>query len=222
LVGEWGQTGSFPALVPGPSKDVAGTSFWGLSMAGKNCYLRSADVVMLIRIKSLEPVKTMITAYNVYGIGGELSRIKMTANTPVQIMKHGTISPDFAGTMRLQVPTGSGNANAGLVSFKFEETDFSVAVPVQGDILDKEIADHYLKPGDTIRGWAFFEYPSSASMPVRLTLKIRDDLGHAYSFEIPDEAGSPGGDSLRREFVLSGPTMNLSSCTRLAHPGPVQ
>jgi len=127
----------------------------------------------------------------------------------------------FCGNNEIASTNGSGNANAGLVSFKFEETDFSVAVPVQGDILDKEIADHYLKPGDTIRGWAFFEYPSSASMPVRLS-KIRDDLGHAYSFEIPDEAGSPGGDSLRREFVLSGPTMNLSSCTRLAHPGPVQ
>lgn len=209
-------------MVPGPSKDVAGTGFWGLTSSGNGCYLRSADVVMFIRIKSLEPVKTMITAYNVYGIGGELTRIKMTTATPVQILGHGVIPRNFSGTLRLQIPTGSGNANAGFFSFKFADSDFSIAVPVREDILDKEIADRYLEPGDTVRGWAFFEYPSPASLPVRLIFNITDDLGHVSSVEIPDEPGNPSGDSLRREFVLTGPTMDLSACTRLPHPTPLQ
>jgi len=207
-------------MVPGPSKDTAGTGFWGLSTSGRNCYLRSADVVMLIRIKSLEPIKTMITAYNVYGIGGELSRIKMTNSTPVWILGRGLIPANFTGTLILPIPTGSGNANAGFVTNKFADTDFSVAAVMHENVLDKEIAHHYLEPGDTVRGWAFFEYPVLASLPVKLILKISDDLGHTFSFEIPDEPGNPSGDALRKEFVLSGPPMNLSPCIRQPHPAP--
>jgi hypothetical protein len=38
-------------LVPSGIKDEAGTGFWGVSAYGGNCFLRSADIVMLIRIK---------------------------------------------------------------------------------------------------------------------------------------------------------------------------
>jgi len=175
-------------------------------------------VVVLIRIKSLEPIKTMITAYNVYGIGGELSRIKMTNSTPVWILGRGLIPANFTGTLILPIPTGSGNANAGFVTNKFADTDFSVAAVMHENILDKEVADHYLEPGDMVRGWAFFKYPVFASLPVKLILKISDDLGHTFSFEIPDEPGNPSGDALRREFVLTGPPMNLSPCIGQPHP----
>jgi len=204
-------------LVPGPSKDKAGTGFWGVSRFGSNCFLRSADVVMLVRIKSLEPIKTMITAYNVYGLGGEFKRIKMTTNTPVQILGQGVIPANFSGKLSIPVQAPSGNLGGGFVEVKFSDTDFSVAAPMDDDILDKEIADHYLSPGDTIRGWAFFEYPSAGSIPARLTLKLADDLGHTFSSAIPDEPGNPSGDTLRRELKFTGPTMNLSSCIRQPH-----
>jgi hypothetical protein len=204
-------------LVPGPSKDEAGTGFWGVSRFGPNCFVRSADVVMLLRIKSLEPVKTMITAYNVYGIGGEFKRIKMTTNTPVQILGHGVIPANFSGRVSIPIPAPSGNLGGGIVAFKFSDTDFSIAAPMADDILDKEIADSYLSPGDTVRGWAFFEYPSVGSIPARLTLTIADDLGHTFSYVIPDARGNPSGDALRRELTITGPTMNLSSCIRLPH-----
>jgi hypothetical protein len=205
-------------LVPGPSSNAAGTGFWGVSALGANCFLRSADVVMLIRIKNLQSLKTMITAYNVYSDGRELSRIKMNTNKPMEILTRGAIPPNFNGTLSIPIPAPSGNVGGGFIQVKYAETDFSVAAHVVGDILDTEIADHYLGQGDTIRGWAFFEYPPGVFAPIKLTLKITDDLGHTFSYEIPDEAGNPSGDALRREIVVTGPTVNLSSCIRLSHP----
>jgi hypothetical protein len=139
-------------LVPGPMKDIAGTGFWGVSKVGPNCFLRSADVVMLIRIKNLQQMKTMITAYNVYAFGGELDRINMLANQPINIMPHGVIPPNLQGKRTFPVPVGRGNVNGGLFEVKFADTDFSVAAPIVDEILDREIANHYLEPGDTIRG----------------------------------------------------------------------
>jgi hypothetical protein len=209
-------------LVPSPVKEEAGTGFWGMSAVGANCFLRSADVVMLIRIKSLEPIKTMITAYNVQGIGGELNRIKMTTNRPFAVFKKGVITlQSFQGKFSYPIPAPSGNVGGGFYIAKFAELDFSVAVPIQDDILDSEIADHYMEPGDTVRGWAFFEYPNVGALPVRLTLRISDDLGHTFSYQIPDEPGNPTGDALRRVITFTGPPVNLSSCTRLPHPGPL-
>jgi len=205
-------------LVPGPSSNEAGTGFWGVSALGANCFLRSADVVMLIRIKNLQSLKTMIAAYNVYVYGRELSRIKMTTNKPMEILTRGVIPPNFNGKLSIPIPAPSGNVGGGFIQVKYAETDFSVAAPVVGDILDTEIADHYLGQGDTVRGWAFFEYPPGVFVPIKLTLKITDDLGHTFSYEIPDEAGNPSGDALRREIVMTGPPVNLSSCIRVSHP----
>jgi hypothetical protein len=206
-------------LVPGPAKDEAGTGFWSLSTFGPNCYLRSADVALFIRIKNLEQVKTIITAYSVSAYGGELNKIRMTDNQPVQMLEHGVIPRDFQGTRRIPIPVGSGNLNGGFVKVPFTGTDFSVAAHVSSDVLDQELADHYLQPGDTVRGWAFFEYPGSATIPAKLSIKISDDLGHTFSYDIPDEPG-PSGDILTREVTASGPTMNLSSCIRLPHQVP--
>jgi len=135
-----GADGSFPALVPGPSKDVL-VLVLGLSMAGKNCYLRSADVVMLIRIKSLEPVKTMITATTSME-SEENEPDQNDCQTPVQIMKHGTISPDFAGTMRLQVPTEAGTLTQDWLASNLRE-DFSVEFRCK-ETSGQGNADHYL------------------------------------------------------------------------------
>jgi hypothetical protein len=203
-------------MVMGPEKDTAGTGSWGVSRNGANCYLRSADVAMLLRIKSLEPIKTMITAYNIYGAGGEYSRIKMTENTPVEILYKGTIRKDFIGRVAIPVPAPSGNLGGGFVDFNFANSDFSAAAPILENVLDQELADHYLEPGETVRGWAFFEYPS-IMMPTDLKLKISDDLGHTFTFPIPDEPGNPSGDALRREMTFTGPPMDLSSCIRLPH-----
>jgi hypothetical protein len=203
-------------MVMSVEKETAGTGIWGVSRNGANCYLRSADVAMFVRIKSLEPIKTMITAYNVYGAGGEYRRIRMIENTPVEILYKGTIRKDFVGGLAIPMPAPTGNLGGGMVDFNFAESDFSVAAPIRVNVLDQELADHYLEPGDTVRGWAFFEYPSIA-MPTNLQLKISDDLGHTFTFPIPDVAGNPTGDALQRYLIVTGPTMDLSSCTRLPH-----
>jgi len=204
-------------MVPTPSKDVAGTGYWALNWSGANCFLRSADVVMFIRIKNLQKVKTMITAYNVYGLGGELNRIKTNLNKPFYILKRGQIPPNLQRSPSFQMPAPSGNAGGRLSQIQFEDTDFSVAAPVQADLLDNQIGEHYIQPADTVRGWAFFEYPRPGAFPVRLTVKINDDLGHAFSYRIPDEPGNPSGDTLQR-LLSYGPAVNLSSCVRLPHP----
>jgi hypothetical protein len=208
-------------MVPSPEKDVAGTGFWGLNVVGPKCFLRSADVVMLIRIKNLQPIKTMITAYNVYAMGGELNRIRMDINRPFHIHRRGTIPRNFGGKASILIPAPSGNGGGGFTSVMFTDTDFTVAAPMQDDILDREIGEHYIEPGNTVRGWAFFEYLNVAHMPFMLNIKISDDLGHTYSYQIQDEPGNPTGDALRRELSFVGPTVDLSSCIRQPHLAPL-
>src|SRR5271163_3609623 len=80
-------------FVPGPYKDSAGTGFWTLNGVGRNCYLSSADAAIFFRIRNLQSTKTMITAYNVYAIGGELTRLKLNISRPYLIMSAGALEP---------------------------------------------------------------------------------------------------------------------------------
>jgi hypothetical protein len=173
--------------------------------------------MIFIRIKNLQSIKTIITAYNIHGMGGEFNRIKMNMNTPYAIFQKGDIPPNFRGKFSLPIPAPTGNMGGGFLISKFAETDFSIAARMQDDILDNEIGEHYMEPGDTVRGWAFFEYPSPRAEPMKLTVKISDDLGHSFSYQIRDEPGNPTGDALRRTISYVGPTIDLSSCARQPH-----
>ena len=100
-------------MVPSPSKDVAGTGLWALSRVGANCYLRSVDTAMLVRIKNLRPTKVMVTAYNIYGLGGELHRIRMDMNDPFLVLQEGVIPRHFQGNVVFPMPVPSGNGGGG-------------------------------------------------------------------------------------------------------------
>jgi len=204
-------------MVPSPSKDIAGTGLWTLSRVGSNCYLRSVDTAIFIRIKNIQPTKVMITAYNLYGIGGELYRIRMDMNDPFMILRAGVIPRNSQGGGSFQMPAPSGNAGGGFFAIPFKDSDFSAAAIVQAQLLDRQLGEHYIEPGATVRGWAFFEYNPGTFLPVNLTMKISDDLGHDLSYRIPDEPGNPSGDTLQR-LLNFGPTVDLSSCIRLPHP----
>jgi hypothetical protein len=119
------------------------------------------------------------------------------------------------------MPAPSGNAGGGLFEVPFKDPDFSAAAMIQAQLLDRQIGERYIEPGATVRGWAFFEYNSLASMPLSLTMKINDDLGHTLSYRIPDEPGNPSGDTLQRTFSF-GPAADLSSCVKQPHPAPSQ
>ncbi len=106
-------------LVPSPSKDIAGTGLWGVNRVGPNCYMWSADTAMFIRIRNLQFVRVMITAYNVYGIGGELRRIRLDLNEPFRFVQRGRIP------LPMNMPPGSGNMNGGFFQVQFQDTDFS-------------------------------------------------------------------------------------------------
>lgn len=207
-------------MVPSPSKDIAGTGLWALNRIGTNCYLRSVDTAMFIRIKNLQSEKIMITAYNVYAMGGELPRIRMDMNEPFMVLKAGVIPRHFQGVIPFQMPAPSGNAGGGFFEVPFKDSDFSGAAAVQAQLLDRQLGEHYIEPSATVRGWAFFEYNRGTFLPVGLTIKISDDLGHDFSYKIPDQPGNPSGDTLQRLLNL-GPTVDLSSCTRLPHPAPL-
>jgi hypothetical protein len=200
-------------MVPSPLKDNSGTGLWGINRVGASCYARSVDTALLIRIRNLQAVRVMITAYNVYGIGGELHRIRLDLNEPFRFVQKGRFP------IPMQIPPGSRNMNGGFIHVPFQDMDFSRGYPVQAELLDRQIGEHYIEPNDIVRGWAFFEYPSIGAEPVNLTIKISDDLGHAFSSVIPDEAGNPQGDTLPRIMSYGNP-IDLSSCIRLPHPPP--
>jgi hypothetical protein len=194
-------------FVPGPSKDIAGTGLWGVSRGGRGCIMWSADLAIFIRIRNLQSTRVMITAYNLYGIGGEYHRIRLDLSEPFRFVQRGRIP------LPMQMPPGSGNMNGGFFQVKFEATDFSRGYPVQAELLDRQIGEHYIEPNSIVRGWAFFEYPSNAAIPAMLTIYITDDLGHVSSYQIPDEPGDRLGDTLPRVMTYGSP-IDLSLCVR--------
>jgi len=121
----------------------------------------------------------------------------------------------------MHMPPGSGNVNGGFFMVPFQDTDFSRGYPVQAEFLDRRIGEHYIEPNGIVRGWALFEYPNNATIPVSLTIKITDDLGHVTPYPIPDEAGNQLGDTLPRIMTYGNP-VDLSSCIRQPHPAPLQ
>ncbi|HET6930159.1 MAG TPA: carboxypeptidase regulatory-like domain-containing protein [Candidatus Acidoferrum sp.] len=202
-------------LVPGPSKETSGTGFWALRGVANNCYLSSVDTALFIRIKNLQPTKVMITAYNVFAIGGELERLKMNVYRPFLILGRGQLPRHSQRSGPVQMPVPSGNLGA-FIMFPLKDADPGSASPIEAAFLDNEVSERYLEPGDSARGWAFFQYPSAATIPAGLLIKISDDLGHTFSYKVPDENGNPTGDTLER-FMALGPTVDLSSCALQPH-----
>jgi len=204
-------------FVPGPSKDIAGTGFWAWNFLGNSgCTLSSVDAALFIRIKNLQQKRVMITAYNVHTIGGELIRLKMNISKPFLILGHGSLKASTQQSASIQIPVPAGNLGV-MVQFPLKDADPSVAAPIQADFLDNLVGEHYINPGDTVRGWAFFQYPNPATVPAGGFLQISDDIGHTFRYEIPNENGNPMGDTLRRTLA-HGPTVDLSSC--VMHPDP--
>jgi len=140
---------------------------------------------------------------------------------PFMVLRTGIIPRNSQGGGSFQIPAPSGNAGGGFFEVLFKDADFSAASQIQAQLLDRQVGEHYIEPGATVRGWAFFEYNNIASMPVNLTMKISDDLGHTLSYRIPDEPGNPSGDTLQR-MLNFGPAVDLSTCIRQPHPGPSQ
>jgi hypothetical protein len=199
--------------VPGPSKNSAGTGFWALNSGPNGCSLSSIDVALFIRIKNLQSRKVMITAYNVFALGGQLQRFRPRFSQLFLILGHGVIKPHTGTSLPLQLPVPSGNAGM-MVQFPFEEADPGEASPLIGDFLDTEIGEHYLEPGDSARGWAFFKYPTNGFVPASMRITVSDDLNHTFDYKIPDVQGNPSGDNLVRVLAY-GATVNLSSCRKL-------
>jgi hypothetical protein len=204
----------YQILVPSPERDSFGTGIWAMNGRKGQCNLTSIDDVMFIRIKNLQLVKVMITAYNIYSFGGELIRLKANMLQPFVILGRGKLLKSDRPRLPIQFSVPSGNLGGSLVQFPHNDVDLSSSAPLINNLLDYQVGEHYLQPGDTIRGWVFFKYPNTATIPGGLKIKISDDLNHTYDIDMPIEYGNDAGDTLARLMML-GPTVDLSSCVIL-------
>jgi hypothetical protein len=118
-------------LTFGPT-DISHIGFWVLDRTPNNCFLFPADTVIFIRIKNLRKIKTMITAYNVYGVGGELVRLRTDINRPFLILTRGVLKPSTQGSIPFSFPVPVGNLGS-LVKFPLKDADPSVAAPIEGE-----------------------------------------------------------------------------------------
>jgi hypothetical protein len=111
----------------------------------------------------------------------------------------------------MQIPVPQGGIGS-LVMFKLEDAYPAEARPLESNFLDPQIADHYLEHKEMVRGWSYFQYPTRGTIPAKLTLKISDETGHSFSYQIPDTGSDQNTDAMSRT-VAFGPTVDLSACS---------
>ena len=202
--------------VPAPSRSTVGTGFWLENQIPNKCSLSSVDVALYVRIKNLKSTKAMVTAYNIFAIGGELLRLKADIQPIYLILGHGVLKPHRGVSAPVDIPVPSGNVGI-FLQVPLKDADLAVSNPLIGDFLDKEIGTHYIEPGDDVRGWAFFQYSNEATIPGSYLIKITDGSNQTYTYTLPPTMGNQSGDTLRRLLAV-GPSIDLSECVMQPHP----
>lgn len=189
------------------------TPFWAGTLAPTGCILKPVKAAFFIRITNLQKERTLITGYTVESMGVPLTRLKMNILKPLTIMGRGVLKPSNEPSLKVQFPVPNGGIGS-WVRFKPEDAYLAEARLVESEFLDQQIADHYLEHKQTMRGWAFFQYPKQAEMvPAQLKVKINDETGHTYSYSMPDSGSDQNADAMSRTLSF-GPTIDLSACSK--------
>jgi hypothetical protein len=189
------------------------TGYWIESAlpSAPGCVVHSANAVLFIGITNLRPHRTLITRLKVEASGKEISRLDTRWSRVFFVRpkaNSNTQSPCPVGNM---TNFSSSTGQAVLVNFPTKNSDLSNACQVGGYFLDKEFGE-YLAPGQSIRGWAFFDAPSGFSM-LHTEVTITDNSNQSFTYSVDANEGDPNGDTLPRQMII-GNKADLSSCKR--------
>lgn len=184
------------------------TGYWVGAQMPSGCELFPSHLVLFLRITNLDSVPNMITAYSVDANGAVLPRLKTAKNPVFALLPKDSYK---GGNIEKTVQFTQGVGQASMVRFAANSADLQHAIPIELTTLDAQIGDKYLEANRSVRGWAFFHYPTEWLIPVKVHVNITDQLGRTFSVPVEIKNGDPNGDALPRTMHLFNP-INLTGC----------
>jgi len=174
------------------------TGMWIGYPASSGYAITPATFVAFVRIVNVQSHKTTLSRVNWLNKGDckDVGHLDTLTRDVFFTVTQGSGIPATGRTINFPA-NGTGGY---LVMFDEQRADLKHAAKLDLPLLDKLLSDHYMDPGEAVRGWVLFHSP--CLLPIDL-MEVTDIAGNKFTYDVSPSNIVQSGDVLLRTITVS-------------------